>query len=72
MAFAVIYKATRVVNFALGEVMMLTAYIAFSIQDHLSLSFIQLVCVTILARAGRRDDRVSRHQADAGSRCSQS
>ncbi len=49
MAFAVIYKATRVVNFALGEVMMLTAYIAFSIQDHLSLSFVQLVCVTILA-----------------------
>ena len=31
MGFAIIYKATGIVNFAQGELLMLTAYIAFSI-----------------------------------------
>jgi branched-chain amino acid transport system permease protein len=51
MAFAVVYKATRVVNFALGEVMMLIAYISFSIQGHFALGFLQLVAVTIVVSA---------------------
>lgn len=48
MAFAVIYKATRVVNFALGEMMMLITYLAYSIQGYLKLSFPLLVLVTIV------------------------
>jgi branched-subunit amino acid ABC-type transport system permease component len=40
MGFAIIYKATGIVNFAQGELLMLTAYIAFSIAQSLSLSFL--------------------------------
>jgi branched-chain amino acid transport system permease protein len=47
MGFAVIYKATGIVNFAQGELLMLTAYIAFSIAQSLSLSFLPLMLVTI-------------------------
>ncbi len=48
MAFAVIYKATRVVNFALGEMMMLTTYTAFALQGYLDLGFVPLVLATIV------------------------
>lgn len=47
MGFAVIYKATGVVNFAQGELLMLTAYIAFSLTQSLSLTFFPLLMVTI-------------------------
>jgi branched-chain amino acid transport system permease protein len=47
MGFAIIYKATGIVNFAQGELLMLTAYIAFSIAQSLSLSFLPLMLVTI-------------------------
>ena len=33
MGFALIYKSTGVVNFAQGELVMLTAYIAYSLAD---------------------------------------
>lgn len=48
MAFSVIYKTTGVVNFAQGEMMMLTAYIAWSLGMTLALPFwlmLPLVCV---------------------------
>jgi branched-chain amino acid transport system permease protein len=47
MGFAVIYKATGVVNFAQGELLMLTAYIAFSLTQSFSLGFFPLLLVTI-------------------------
>lgn len=47
MGFALIYKATGVVNFAQGELVMLTAYLAFSLANALGLSFLPLVLVTI-------------------------
>lgn len=47
MGFAIIYKATGIVNFAQGELLMLTAYIAFSIGSSLSLSLIPLMLITI-------------------------
>ena len=34
MGYALIFKATSVVNFAQGEVMMLISYMAFSIATH--------------------------------------
>lgn len=47
MGFALVYKATGVVNFAHGELVMLTAYIAFSLTQAFGLSFIPLMLVTI-------------------------
>jgi len=47
MGFALIYKSTGVVNFAQGELVMLTAYIAFTLSNTFELSFIPLVIVTI-------------------------
>lgn len=47
MGFALIYKATGVVNFAQGELVMLTAYVAFSIANVLDLGFWPLMAVTI-------------------------
>jgi branched-chain amino acid transport system permease protein len=47
IGFAIIYKSTGVVNFAQGELVMLTAYIAFSLDNALGLSFPVLVAVTI-------------------------
>lgn len=47
MGFALIYKSTGVVNFAQGELVMLTAYIAFSLSNSLHLSFFPLLLVTI-------------------------
>jgi branched-chain amino acid transport system permease protein len=47
MGFALIYKATGVVNFAQGELVMLTGYIAFTLANALGLSFLPLVALTI-------------------------
>jgi len=49
MAFALIYKATGVVNFAQGEVMMLVTYVAFSLAGALGFSFWPLIAVTVPA-----------------------
>jgi branched-chain amino acid transport system permease protein len=47
MGFALIYKATGVVNFAQGELVMLTAYIAFSLASALGLTFLPLMLVAV-------------------------
>lgn len=47
MGFALIYKATGVVNFAHGELVMLTAYISFSLSNAFDLSFFPLMALTI-------------------------
>jgi branched-chain amino acid transport system permease protein len=47
MGFAIIYKATGVVNFAQGELMMLTAYVAYSLAGSLRLDFLPLMALTI-------------------------
>jgi len=47
IGFALIYKSTGVVNFAQGELVMLTAYIAFSVAHSFGLSFAPLVAVMI-------------------------
>lgn len=47
MGFALVYKATGVVNFAHGELVMLTAYISFSLWTTFNLSFIPLMLLTI-------------------------
>jgi branched-chain amino acid transport system permease protein len=47
MGLALIYKSTGVVNFAHGELVMLTAYISFSLSNTFDLSFFPLMLVTI-------------------------
>jgi branched-chain amino acid transport system permease protein len=47
MSYAMVYQATRVVNFALGEVMMVIAYISFTIQGQLGIGFVGLIPLTI-------------------------
>ncbi|MAW89389.1 MAG: branched-chain amino acid ABC transporter permease [Phyllobacteriaceae bacterium] len=47
MGFALIYKSTGVVNFAQGELVMLTAYISFTLYTTFNLSFFPLILVTI-------------------------
>ncbi|MBC7214603.1 MAG: branched-chain amino acid ABC transporter permease [Burkholderiaceae bacterium] len=50
MGFAMIYRATGVVNFAQGEMMMLVAYIAFTLSGTLKMGFWpMLLCTIILA-----------------------
>lgn len=47
MGFALIYKSTGVVNFAQGELVMLTGYISFTLYTTFNLSFFPLLLVTI-------------------------
>ncbi len=47
MAFAIIFKTTGVLNFAQGEVMMLVAYVSWSLGSELVLPFWALVIVSI-------------------------
>ena len=47
MGFALIYKSTGVVNFAQGELVMLTGYISFTLYSTFDLSFFPLMLVTI-------------------------
>ncbi|MAB17352.1 MAG: branched-chain amino acid ABC transporter permease, partial [Roseobacter sp.] len=60
MGYALIFKATSVVNFAHGEIMMLISYMAFSIASSWTLPFwgLLLVCVFISAIVGLVIERV--------------
>lgn len=49
IGFAVVYKATRVINFAQGEMMMLNAYLAYSIAIHTGAGFWALVPMVLVA-----------------------
>ncbi|MBI5720777.1 MAG: branched-chain amino acid ABC transporter permease [Rubrivivax sp.] len=48
MGFAMIYRATGVVNFAQGELMMLVAYIAFTLAATFKLGFWPLLFATVV------------------------
>lgn len=48
MGFAMIYKATGVVNFAQGEVLMLVAYIAYTLTTLIEMPFWMLLPATIM------------------------
>lgn len=48
MGFAMIYRATGVVNFAQGELMMLVAYIAFTLSGTLGLGFWALLGASVV------------------------
>ena len=60
MGYALIFKATSVVNFAQGEVMMLISYMAFSIANSWTLPFwgLLVVCVALSAAVGLVIERV--------------
>jgi branched-chain amino acid transport system permease protein len=47
MGFAVIYRTTGMVNFAQGEVMMLTAYTAYSLELYLGWGIVPTVVATV-------------------------
>ena len=47
MGFAIVYRATGMVNFAVGEVMMLVAYISFNLAQIPHIGFVGLLCTTI-------------------------
>jgi len=51
IGFAVIFKTTRVLNFAQGEVMMLVAYVSWSLATELDLSLPLLIPLAIVAAA---------------------
>ncbi len=48
MGYAMIYRATGVVNFAQGEMMMLVAYIAFTLSGTLKMGFWPMLLCTIM------------------------
>ena len=60
MGYALIFKATSVVNFAQGEVMMLISYMAFSVASSWALPFwgLLVVCVAMSAVVGLVIERV--------------
>lgn len=60
LGFVLIYKATEVVNFAQGDVMMLAAFVAFSFASLLELGFWASLPLALLAMAafGAAFDRV--------------
>jgi len=47
MGFALVYKATGILNFAHGEMVMLTAYISFMLWTTFNLGFVPLMLLTI-------------------------
>ena len=47
MGFAMVYRATGMVNFAVGAVMMIISYIRFNLAQIPSLGFVGLLCYTI-------------------------
>lgn len=47
MSMALVYKATGVVNFATGEIMMVNAYVAYTIGTTFELPFFALMAVTV-------------------------
>ena len=60
LGFVLIYKATEVVNFAQGDVMMLGAFAAFSFANlwHLPFALAVLLAIVVLAVFGALFDRV--------------
>ena len=51
LGFVLIYRATEMVNFAQGDIMMLGAFIAFTLAHIADLPYIPVVVLTILAMA---------------------
>jgi len=49
--FVLIFKATKVFNLAQGEMMMLSAYLAYSLFTKYQLPFIAVLCITLLLSA---------------------
>ena len=49
MGFAMIYRATGVVNFAQGELMMLVSYIAFTLSGTFQFGFWPMLLLTTAA-----------------------
>jgi branched-chain amino acid transport system permease protein len=49
VGFVLIFKATDVLNFAHGEVMMVGAYICYTLMTHLHLSFLPAMGITLVA-----------------------
>jgi branched-chain amino acid transport system permease protein len=47
MGFSIVYRATGMVNFAVGEVMMLTAYISYNLTQIPGLGFAGLIAITL-------------------------
>ena len=47
MGFAIVYRATGMVNFAVGEVMMMTAYISYNLAQIPGLGFFGLLATTL-------------------------
>jgi branched-chain amino acid transport system permease protein len=47
MGFAVVYRATGMVNFAVGEVMMMIAYISYNLMQWPDLGFFSLIAITL-------------------------
>ena len=47
MGFAIVYRATGMVNFAVGEVMMVTAYISYNLAQVPGLGFLGVMAVTL-------------------------
>jgi branched-chain amino acid transport system permease protein len=47
MGFAIVYRATGMVNFAVGEVMMMTAYISFNLAQIPGMGFLGLLATTL-------------------------
>ena len=48
MGFAIVYRATGMVNFAQGEVMMLIAYISFSLAGIPGIGFVPLLALVLV------------------------
>jgi branched-chain amino acid transport system permease protein len=51
VSFAIIFKTTGVLNFAQGEVMMLVAYVSWSLGAELHLPFVALIPVSVIVAA---------------------
>lgn len=51
IGFVLIYKATEVINFAQGEIMMVGAFIAFTFINYLNIPFIPAVLFTLIFMA---------------------
>jgi branched-chain amino acid transport system permease protein len=51
LGFVLIYKATEMVNFAQGELMMLGAFVAYTFSNILGLPFWMVVCLTLIVLA---------------------
>lgn len=49
--FVLIYKSSKVVNFSQGEMMMLSAFLAYSLIVNYQLHFVIVLCITLLLSA---------------------